>query len=220
MDSPTELTLETFSHRETSQRLRAWIEAGECRRDADRPRFLRETLEGTEALVPALLQALRAGEGADEFLERIEGPPRTLLVVMIQAGASAMGLWRGDQLLAHKAIKKYVVRGRGRAQPIHLKTKGKSRYGSRLRLRNAAAQLVQGNLKLREWQEMHGSFDDVFLSCPIRTLPVLFETKPPPPFERAKTLRIPFDVRVPDFGELKRIHRKMSRGRIMRLGED
>ena len=42
--------------------------------------------------------------------------------------------WRGEELVRHKVFKRYVVRGRGRAQPTHLKSKGKSRYGSRLRL--------------------------------------------------------------------------------------
>ena len=62
---------------------------------------------------------------------------------MLQCGNQAVTqsiatrLWRDDELVAHKVVKKYVVRGRGRAQPLHLKTRGKSRYGSRLRLANA-----------------------------------------------------------------------------------
>ena len=50
------------------------------------------------------------------------------------------------EIVHTKSIKKYVVRGRGRAQPTHLATKGKSRYGSRLRLQKASvgAQLNSG----------------------------------------------------------------------------
>jgi hypothetical protein len=127
-----------------------------------------------------------------------------------------MGLWEGEALLAHKVIKKYVVRGKGKAQPTHLKTRGKSRYGSRLRLRNAQAQLVQTNEKLASWWAAHGAAEDVFVSCPKRTLPELFACSPPPPFPREALLRIPLDVHVPDFQELKNVYRRMSRGRVLK----
>ena len=77
---------------------------------------------------------------ATEYLQRLESFRLGLhAVLLIQAGACALGLWRDEELLEHKAFKAYVVRGRGRAQPTHLKTRGKSRYGSRLRLQNHRA---------------------------------------------------------------------------------
>jgi hypothetical protein len=163
---------------------------------------------------PPALQPPRAGESLATYLERLDAGPRRQLLVLVQAGATALGLWAGEVLIAHKVIKKYVVRGHGKAQPAHLKTRGKSRYGSRLRLRNAEAQLVQTNEKILAWWGTHGPADDVFLSCPTRTVPELFAVRPPPPFPREAVHRIRLDVHVPDFAELKDVHRRMARGRL------
>ena len=138
------------------------------------------------------------------------------LVVLLQAGAAAAGVWRDDELLAHKAIKKYVVRGSGRAQPTHLKTKGKSRYGSRLRLRNAQALLVELNEKLTAWRRELGAFDQVWYSCPVRTWAEVLRTEPPPPFRKEEAQHIPRDVAVPTFEELQRVRGFLTWGRIER----
>ena len=142
------------------------------------------------------------------------------VLVLVQAGATGLGLWRDDELLEHKTIKKYVVRGKGRAQPVHLKSKGKSRYGSRLRLQNAVRQLEETNEKLHEWVAKHGPFERIFYSCPVRTWPELFRVTPPPPFsqrgDRTGPHRIPIEVRVPDFAEVKRVWRSLTRGREIR----
>ena len=134
----------------------------------------------------------------------------------MRAGATALGLWRDDELLRHKVIKKYVVRGKGRAQPAHLKTKGKSRYGSRLRLQNARSQLVETNEKMIEWIRESGAFDVVLLSCPVRILADLSATEPPPPWVETASppIRIPFHVHTPSFDELQRVRRRLTRGSI------
>lgn len=207
---------------ETAERLREMLEVSRCRVDESGTivTIPDEECKQEWHLRPPLLQPIPGGASARDFLDLLEAGPRRQLLILIQAGASALGYWLGSELLAHKAIKKYVVRGQGKAQPAHLKTKGKSRYGSRLRLRNATAQFVQTNEKLREWVDEYGPADDVFISCPKRSWPVLFESTPPPPFSREEALRIPIDVRVPDFRELRNVHRKMSRGRSWRTSDE
>ena len=162
---------------------------------------------------PALVPIGGAEETVDIYLERY---PETLglqYVLLMQAGAVAMGLWRESDLLRHKCITKYVVRGKGRAQPLYSKTKGKSRYGSRLRLHNAKALLVETNEKTLQWWKEEGRFDRIYFNCPQRLWPELFLAKPPPPFpQRDEPMRLPFDVHEPRFDELKRIRRKMLRG--------
>jgi len=164
---------------------------------------------------PRLLPAL--GRDVDRYLSDADTPGRHV-VLLVQAGATAIGLWEDDDLLAHKVISKYVVRGKGRAQPTHLATKGKSRYGSRLRLRNARAQLVQTNEKLLEYQERFGTPRLVHFSAPVRTWPELFRVEPGPPFGQrdALLLKIPLDVHVPDFEELKRVRSRLARGLVTR----
>ena len=85
---------------------------------------------------PRAVPMEQIGDYAERLSEDgVEGAECQLLL-LLRAGAMAFGCWRGGELLQHKAVRKYVVRGSGKAQSTHLKTRGKSRYGSRLRLQN------------------------------------------------------------------------------------
>ena len=173
-----------------------------------------------EVVVPPVLPIEPGIRSGADYLATLPPELGRELVLLLQAGAAALGLWEADELVAHKVIKKYVVRGKGRAQPSHLKTKGKSRYGSRLRLRNAQALLDETNAKLHEWVDEHGVFGRVFASIPVRTLPELLAADPPPPFERDRTPtfwnKVPLDVRVPSFAELQRVRWALAHGRVVR----
>ena len=162
---------------------------------------------------PPLLPVL--GRSAAEYLAEADRPGRHL-VLLLQAGRTAIGAWDDDELLAHKVITKYVVRGKGHAQPTHLETKGKSRYGSRLRLQNARRQLVETNEKLIEYWHQHGPPRLVHHAVPVRTWPELFAVEPAPPFgQRDPALcKIPVHVHAPSFEELQRVRRRLARGRI------
>ena len=135
-------------------------------------------------------------------------------MLLVQAGRTAIGVWDDDELLAHKVITKYVVRGKGRAQPTHLETKGKSRYGSRLRLQNARRQLVEANEKLAEYWEERGPPRLVHYAAPVRTWPELFGVDPVPPFDQrdAMLCKIAFHAHAPSFEELQRVRRRLGRG--------
>lgn len=160
------------------------------------------------------------GRAAGDYLRDRDAPGRQI-VLLVQAGATAIGVWQDDDLLAHKVITKYVVRGRGRAQPTHLKTKGKSRAGSRLRLRNAQVQLVETNEKLCAYFAEHGAPRLVHYSVPVRIWPQLFRVDPEPPFGQRDVLlrRIPVHVHAPRFEELLRVRGRLARGRIIWLAQ-
>jgi hypothetical protein len=172
-----------------------------------------------EVILP-LLQPLPGGPwDLQAYLASLDRPPGTVFVLLLQAGACAMGLWRDGVLVRHKVIKKYVVRGRGRAQPGYLKTRGKSRFGSRLRLRNADSLLREANEKMAAWWEVEGPFGRVFASCPVRLWPELFGSHPPPPFpQRGFHSHIPLTVKVPSFDELRRIWWHLSHGSVTEIG--
>lgn len=154
----------------------------------------------------ALPEGATEGESADAVIARAEQPRGRDLVLLVRAGAASLGLWVGGDLAAHKVFKRYVVRGNGRAQPAYLKTKGKSRYGSRLRLQNAERLLDEVVERVAEWQAEDGGFDAAFVSCPIRTWAELG------PRLSLAPVRIPFHVHEPDHAELLRVRWELERG--------
>lgn len=155
-------------------------------------------------ITPPALRPLR-GQDVPDYLASLHAPLGLSCLLLMQAGATAIAVWADDDMIDHKVIRKYVVRGRGRAQTSYLKTKGKSRFGSRLRLKNAEAQLVETNERLIRC--VGEDTEQIFFSSPVRMWPELFATDPGPPFERddPRLVKVPFDVKIPSFAELKRI---------------
>jgi hypothetical protein len=157
-----------------------------------------------------------------EALSRSPAPLGRELVLLFQAGAAALGSWQNDECLHHKVLRKYVVRGKGRAQPTHLRTKGKSRYGSRLRLQNARSLLVELSEKLTDWDRECGGFDAVFYACGVRLWGDLLRCEPPPPFTAGdrRLVKIPWHVHEPRFEELERIRWRLTHGRLVFVDEE
>lgn len=183
---------------------------------ADRRGLVFQGEPGARLRVPLTAPRLRPGESVLAYAGRLPGPPERQLLVLLQAGAMAIGYWDGDELLQHKAVRRYVVRGSGRAQPLHAKTRGKSRYGSRLRLQNWKRLLVETNQRLRVWFEQYGAPERLFVAVPVRALADLFAVDPAPPFGRDDPglQRIPMHVHRPDFAELLRVWRWLGSGRL------
>ena len=184
---------------------------------------LHEFVDATDPAVrfrPPLIQPITPATAHPDAWLRVPDDPGTFVILLVQAGASSMGWFADDDCIAHKVIRRYVKRGTGRSQTTHLNTKGKSRYGSRLRLQNAKRQLQETNQKLESWWADLGAPDRVFASIPVRTWPDLLATDPPPPFERDDAIKIPYDVYVPDHEELLRVKRLLVHGEIVPGTED
>ncbi|MEC9046795.1 MAG: hypothetical protein VYA51_02190 [Planctomycetota bacterium] len=156
------------------------------------------------------------GEMIGDYVERLVQPAEVQVVLLLRAGAMAFGCWHGEELLQHKALRKYVVRGNGKSQATHLKTRGKSRYGSRLRLQNWKSLLAETNERLADCEAQFGPFDRIFYGVPIRVWSDVFDATPPPPFGRedARTQRLPLHVHRPDHEELLRVRQRMSFGSV------
>lgn len=148
-------------------------------------------------------------------LAKIYDEPPLQCVILMQAGAVSIGMFEYGDCLATKTIKRYVVRGKGRAQPAHLRTKGKSRYGSRLRLQNAKLIFEETNDKLNDYFEEFGTPVHIFSAAPARLWPDLFRAKTQPPFDKhTSVIRIPMDLPVPTTDTLLRTYKTMGFGRI------
>lgn len=164
---------------------------------------------------PLVLPMTPACSGLDDYLDELPVGLGRHLVILYQAGATSLGLFEGGQERVTKSFRRYVVRGKGRAQESHLKTKGKSRYGSRLRLQNARRLVEETNAKLTEWVAEFGAPHQVYYGAPTRLWPSLFEAAVAPPFAREdRLLRIPRDLPRPTTDVLRRTYRAMEWGRI------
>ncbi|GMT49189.1 MAG: hypothetical protein IEMM0008_0728 [bacterium] len=142
--------------------------------------------------------------------------PENYYIILIQAGHSALAYCENGMILLHKVITKYMVRkGQGKAQISYLKTKGKSRAGSRIRLAKSIEFFEEINDKLTDWFKEKGDAK-ILYSCPVTLWPLLFDSKISPPFKKKgdHLIRIPLDVNKPCFSELQRINPVLSRGQI------
>lgn len=142
------------------------------------------------------------------------------LVVLFQAGAAALGAFAGDDALATKATKRYVVRGAGRSQSTHLAAKGKSRYGSRLRLRNVQRLFDKVHAKLAEFRERFGAPELAFVAAPERLWSDFLASADAAPFgdHEPPIYKVPFDVPVPVTAVLLDVDRELRTGRIEERG--
>ncbi|WP_051315894.1 hypothetical protein [Algoriphagus vanfongensis] len=126
------------------------------------------------------------------------------VLTAIKAGQAVLGYFQEDQLLEHKVFRAYMVRQKqGKSQIKHLKTKGKSRAGSRIRLNETERFFEEINERLV-------SLDDAFpisvfgLSCSKTLWPYFFGSETPPPFDSKSTLlrSIPVHFHQASFEEL------------------
>ncbi len=205
-----------FALPELPEQLEAFAERWPDAVADERGRTLLSPDESARLVPPLLAAPPTAGEPVRDYLGRLEIAVGLHVVLLVRAAGVALGYWDGEKLLRHKAIRKYVIRGKGRAQPTHLKTQGKSRYGSRLRLQNWRKLLAETNQRLRDWWEERGEPEHVFLSVPVRVFSDLCAADPPPPFAAGdpRLRRIPLHVHRPDHEELLRVRRWLAHGRV------
>lgn len=172
--------------------------------------------QGARLRLPLLAPRLQPGEALPAYASRLPGPPERCAVLLLRAGAMAFGYWDAEALVDHKAVRRYVVRGHGKAQSLHRKTRGKSRYGARLRLQNWQRLLRETNARLAAAFADHGEPERIFLGIPVRVMADLWAADPAPPFARddARCQRLPVYVHRPDHAELLRIHGWLRHGRL------
>jgi len=170
-----------------------------------------------ELTFPLVLPKMYDGS-AEDLVRQMDQATRTYLIILIQAGAAALGYYENGKLLKHKVIRKYMIRkSQGTSQIKHLKTRGKSRLGSRIRLRNSVLFFKEINETLTESDIVLQS-ETILLSLPINLIHPLFTTDVPVPFERndPRVKKIPIDVKTPNLKELGHIHWLVSRGLLKR----
>lgn len=179
-------------------------------------RLQTEGATGAQAETRASDSAVKPPSSAlANYLRALPAEPPLRFLVLMQAGAVSLGVAQGSAMLATKTLKRYVVRGVGRAQGLHLRTKGKSRYGSRLRLQNAQLLAAEVHDKLRTWRAHYGAPQVAYVSAPERLFAEFLESDDQPPFGECRLiLGIPLDVDVPCTETLLEVDRALQHGRI------
>lgn len=162
------------------------------------------SIEGKEAAL----------ETPEAYFDKTSTTLPDYLILLIQAGNAALGYFEEGELSNHKVVRKYMIRKKqGKFQGSHLKTKGKSKYGSRVRLNNTLEFFEDINQKLEDW-EIVDEVDRILYFASIPLWNMLFESKIACPFEKEdiRLRKVPKDVQVPNYEELLRINEFAHQG--------
>lgn len=135
-----------------------------------------------------------------------------LALVMIRAGIAVTGYFHNGEMLDHKVFRAYMVRQKqGKSQIKYLKTKGKSRAGSRLRLGESEQFFEEINERLQQYEENY-AITTWGISCGKTLWPYFFGSDTPTPFAKnaENLISIPFHIQQPGFETLQAIHKKLN----------
>ena len=207
-------TPRSFHWQATAEEVRGVLERGAATRDAAGRLLVPHSGGGTTVLTLPPVLRIPTDVAPLGCASRVPDALGVEVVLLLRAGRAALGLWVDDELLAHKVFRRYTVRGQGHAQTTHLKTKGKSRYGSRLRLQQAGRLLDEVNERLTDWDRDYGPLDVVHRACPVRLWADLCAHDPRPPFDARDPRIAPIRIHThePDFEELLRVRRHLTHG--------
>ena len=139
------------------------------------------------------------------------------LMLLVQTGSASIGVFEGEQCLEHKVFSAYMVRKKqGKSQIKHLKTKGKSRAGSRVRLAKTLLFFEDINTRItRHFRE--NEFDRIAFSCSKILMPYLFNSKVLTPFDKKdeRIYRIPKHLHQPNFEVMLGMQRFLNKGELI-----
>lgn len=141
----------------------------------------------------------------------------TYLMLLVQSGSASVGVFRHEECLLHKVFSSYMVRKKqGKSQIKHLKTKGKSRAGSRMRLASGAEMFENVNERLQNHFNDY-NFDRIAFSCSKILLPHLFGAKVETPFDKkdSRIYKIPKHLHQPNFEVMLGMQRFLNLGELI-----
>lgn len=146
-----------------------------------------------------------------------EEKPVHYVILLVQSGSCAIGYFENGINLDHKVFRAYMVRKkRGVSQIKHLKTKGKSRAGSRVRLAGTEEFFEHINERLQDYFKKR-PVDKIALSCSKILIPYLFNSKTATPFDKrdSRILKIPKHIHTPIYEVLLDTNRFLLKGELI-----
>lgn len=141
-------------------------------------------------------------------------------LLLLRAGQAAVGYFHLGELLDHKVFRAYMVRQKqGVSQIKHLKTKGKSRAGSRIRLAETERFFEEINERLNAYADSY-PIDFWGISCAKTMWPFYFDSAVSPPFSQKQEnlIELPMHVAQASFGELEKAGQLVNRFHLILSG--
>lgn len=145
-----------------------------------------------------------------------------LALTGIRAGQAFVGYFNQGVLEDHRIFRAYMVRKKqGKSQLKYLKTKGKSRAGSRVRLSESIRFFNEINERLQRYSSRF-PITRWGISCSKTLLPYFLNAEIPPPFtlKDAGASVLPVHINQASFEELKQCHQVISGFHLIQSGED
>jgi hypothetical protein len=139
------------------------------------------------------------------------------LMLLVQSGSASVGVFKGEDCLAHKVFSAYMVRKKqGTSQIKHLKTKGKSRAGSRVRLASTLEFFEEINLRLQSHFATF-EFERIAMSCSKILIPYLYGAKESTPFDKkdGRIYKIPKHLHQPNFEVMLGMQKYLNKAELV-----
>ena len=138
-------------------------------------------------------------------------------LTLVRAGQAAVGYFHQGNLLDHKVFRGYLVRQKqGKSQFKYLKTKGKSRAGSRIRLEETLVFFKEINERLQVYAKQY-PLNFWGLGCAKTMWPLLFDGEVKPPFssKSAELIELPYPFTKGSYEELQELELKLQQFHLL-----
>ncbi|MCM0041412.1 MAG: hypothetical protein NBV61_01470 [Algoriphagus sp.] len=138
-------------------------------------------------------------------------------ITLVRAGQAAVGYFHRGTLLDHKVFRAYLVRQKqGMSQFKYLKTKGKSRAGSRIRLEETELFFKDINDRLQVYAQQY-PLDFWGLGCAKTMWPLLFDGAVKPPFssKSPELIELPYPFTKGSYEELQELELRLQQFHLL-----
>lgn len=138
-------------------------------------------------------------------------------LTLVRAGQASLGYFHQGNLLDHKVFRGYLVRQKqGKSQFKYLKTKGKSRAGSRIRLEETLVFFKEINERLQVYAKQY-PLNFWGLGCAKTMWPLLFDGEVKPPFtsKSAELIELPYPFAKGSYEELQELELRLQQFHLL-----
>ncbi len=138
-------------------------------------------------------------------------------ITLVRAGQAAIGYFHQGNLLDHKVFRAYLVRQKqGMSQFKYLKTKGKSRAGSRIRLEETLVFFKEINERLQVYAKQY-PLNFWGLGCAKTMWPLLVDGEVKPPFtsKSPELIELPYPFAKGSYEELQELELRLQQFHLL-----